>query len=253
MRDNPLNNKGEKTSSEDVPDSFFIPEDPPRNDPPIEEDIKVTFEEDSTLIAALPTQTTFPYIIPSTSKVPNDFSLSLSTDEIHIEDKDGDKGKQAQSDQENEPKGTEDSDDSNDDDDQKYEDQVLIQIHDDMISATKELIKKSHVRHEKYQHLEKEIRKKDGINMNMQQMDKLKTKMTEDTFRATQSMPPPIPTLTIWHIDIGSPIKKSDYPPKEPLIPRPSELFITLVAQQIISSTSTLNAPMKDKGKGINF
>ena len=45
----------------------------------------------------------------------------------------------------------------------------MLKIHDDMISATNKLIKQTHIRHEKQiQRLEKEIRKKDEMNMIMQ-------------------------------------------------------------------------------------
>lgn len=54
----------------------------------------------------------FPFFIPSTSKVQNDFRLSLSSYELNIEG--GDQGNQTQGDQDNETKGAEDSNDDKD-------------------------------------------------------------------------------------------------------------------------------------------
>ncbi|CAI9263876.1 unnamed protein product [Lactuca saligna] len=48
---------------------------------------------------------------------------------------------------------------------------IMLKINDDMINATNELIRKNHVRHEKeIQRLEKEIHKKDAMNMIMQEV-----------------------------------------------------------------------------------
>ena len=45
----------------------------------------------------------------------------------------------------------------------------MLKVHDDLVAATKDLIKQTHVRHEKQiQRLEKEIRKKDEMNLIMQ-------------------------------------------------------------------------------------
>lgn len=47
----------------------------------------------------------------------------------------------------------------------------MLKVHDDMISATNELIKQTHVCHEKkIQRMEKEINKKDEMNLIMQQV-----------------------------------------------------------------------------------
>lgn len=51
--------------------------------------------------------------------------------------------------------------------------------------------------------------------------------LTINAFQATQPMHPLIPTLRIVQIDEGSPIMKDDDIPEEPLVPPPSELFIT--------------------------
>ncbi|CAH1450203.1 unnamed protein product [Lactuca virosa] len=80
-----------------------------------------------------------------------------------------------------------------------------------------------------------------------------KTNITIDAFIATQSIPPPIPTLRIEHVDKGTLMKKTDDLPEQPLIPPFLEVFITPIGQQIISSTTTPNAPLKDKGKTILF
>ncbi|CAH1421113.1 unnamed protein product [Lactuca virosa] len=82
-------------------------------------------------------------------------------------------------------------------------------------------------------------------------MEKLKTKLTVGTFQATQSMLPPIPAPKIVQIDEGSPSRKPDDLPKEPLIPPPSELFITESDQQIISSFYGMSKTPQDKGKKI--
>lgn len=66
-------------------------------------------------------------------------------------------------------------------------------------------------------------------------------------------MPPPIPTMRIVHVDEGSRMKKTYDFPIEPLIPPPSETFITTIGQKIISCTITLNAYVKDKGNGISL
>lgn len=58
-------------------------------------------------------------------------------------------------------------------------------------------------------------------------MDKVKTKLKINAFIATQPMPPLIPTPRIFQIDEGSPIWKPNEIPKDPLIPLPSEQFIT--------------------------
>lgn len=48
---------------------------------------------------------------------------------------------------------------------------TMLKIHEDMISATKKLIKKTHVQHENHiQRLEKEIKKEDELNHIMQQV-----------------------------------------------------------------------------------
>ena len=47
----------------------------------------------------------------------------------------------------------------------------MLKVHDDLVAATNDLIKKTHVGHEKQiQRLGKEIRKKDGMNLIMQQV-----------------------------------------------------------------------------------
>ena len=47
----------------------------------------------------------------------------------------------------------------------------MLKVHDDLVAVTNDLIKKTHVRHEKQiQRLEKEIRKKDEKNLIMQQV-----------------------------------------------------------------------------------
>ena len=47
----------------------------------------------------------------------------------------------------------------------------MLKIHDDMLNASNELIKQTRIHHEKQiQHLEKEIRKKDEMNLIMQQV-----------------------------------------------------------------------------------
>lgn len=47
----------------------------------------------------------------------------------------------------------------------------MLKIHDDIISATNELIKQTHVHYEnQIQHLEKEIKQKNGFHMIMHQV-----------------------------------------------------------------------------------
>lgn len=70
-------------------------------------------------------------------------------------------------------------------------------------------------------------------------MAKVKTKMTIDSFRAIQQTPHLIPTPRIVQIDEGFPIKKHDMIPEDPLLPHPSELFITQFNQKINSSISS--------------
>ncbi|CAH1431291.1 unnamed protein product [Lactuca virosa] len=84
-------------------------------------------------------------------------------------------------------------------------------------------------------------------------MAKVNTKIIVDSFSATRLIPPPIPTLRIEHVDKGYQLKKTDGLPDQPQIHPFSEAFITPVGQQIISSTTTPNAPVKDKGTGILF
>lgn len=57
-------------------------------------------------------------------------------------------------------------------------------------------------------------------------MAKLKMKLTVHPFRATYYIPPPISALRIIPVNEGTPIKKPDKLPEEPLIPRPSVLII---------------------------
>ena len=82
-------------------------------------------------------------------------------------------------------------------------------------------------------------------------MAKIKTKLKIDAFRAIQSMPPSIPALRISQINEGSPTRKPDEIPKEPLIPPPSDIFITKSGYQIISSISSQGVKSKDNGKRI--
>ncbi|CAH1412184.1 unnamed protein product [Lactuca virosa] len=84
-------------------------------------------------------------------------------------------------------------------------------------------------------------------------MGKVNTKITVDSFRATQPMPPPMPALRIYPVDERFPIKKTVGLPNQPLIPPFFEGFIARVGPQIISSSTTPKTPMKDKGKGISF
>lgn len=67
-------------------------------------------------------------------------------------------------------------------------------------------------------------------------MAKLKTKLTINAFWATQSLLPPIHALRIAEIDEGFPTQKQDDIPEEPLIPPPSEIFVTESGREIISS-----------------
>lgn len=62
-------------------------------------------------------------------------------------------------------------------------------------------------------------------------------------------MPPLIPTPKIASIDVGSPTRKPNELPEEPLVPPPSELFITQSSHQIISFI--LSQEAKDKGKSV--
>lgn len=80
--------------SEDVPGSTSILEEPPRTNPVVEDEVEKMFEDDFTIFSTLPSQTVFPFLIPSTSKVQNDFRLSSSLNELNIEDKGGDQGNQ---------------------------------------------------------------------------------------------------------------------------------------------------------------
>lgn len=84
-----------------------------------------------------------------------------------------------------------------------------------------------------------------------QDMAKLKTKLSIDAFRATQSMLPQIPTLRMVQIDEASPTQKPDDIPEEPLIPRLSKIFITKSGRQIISSSFGKCDNPQDKGKNI--
>ncbi|CAH1446330.1 unnamed protein product [Lactuca virosa] len=54
-------------------------------------------------------------------------------------------------------------------------------------------------------------------------------------FQATQSTLPLIPAPRIVQINEGSPTRKPNEIPEEPLIPPPSELFINESGHQIIS------------------
>lgn len=80
----------------------------------------------------------------------------------------------------------------------------------------------------------------------IREMAKEKNKITINTFRATQSMLPPIPSPRIVHIDEGSPLRKPDNIPEEPLIPPPPKFTITENIQKIISD---LKKQHQDKGK----
>lgn len=82
-------------------------------------------------------------------------------------------------------------------------------------------------------------------------VEKLRTKLTIDAFRSTYPMPPPILSPRIVHIDEGSPTRKPEQIPEEPLVPPLSKLIITQSGQQLISSITSQNVPSKDKGKGI--
>ena len=62
-------------------------------------------------------------------------------------------------------------------------------------------------------------------------------------------MPPSIPTLRIVQMDEGSPTRKPEEIPEEPLVPLPSKLFITQSGQQIISSISSQVCAFTNKGK----
>lgn len=54
-----------------------IDEDPPPNSSPPAKETEIVFEDNNAYVAALPTQTSFPFHIPSTSKVLKDLRLSL--------------------------------------------------------------------------------------------------------------------------------------------------------------------------------
>ncbi|CAH1412925.1 unnamed protein product [Lactuca virosa] len=82
-------------------------------------------------------------------------------------------------------------------------------------------------------------------------MEKIRTKLIVDAFRDTQSMLPLIPDPTIVQIDEGCPTRKHDDLPEEPLMPPPSEFFITKSGQQIISYFSGKSENHQDKGKQI--
>ena len=48
---------------------------------------------------------------------------------------------------------------------------TMLNVHDDLVAAINDLIKQTHMRHEKQiQRLEKEIRKKDEMNLIIQQV-----------------------------------------------------------------------------------
>ena len=64
-------------------------------------------------------------------------------------------------------------------------------------------------------------------------------------------MLPPNPGPMIVQIDGISPTRKPDEIPEEPLIPPPSDLFITESGHQIISSISNKSGNPQDKGKKI--
>lgn len=74
-------------------------------------------------------------------------------------------------------------------------------------------------------------------------MAKAKTKLTVDTIRATSSMLPPIPAPRITPIDEGSPLRKPDDIPGEPLPSSPPKFTIDENMQHIILVIN------KDKGK----
>lgn len=97
----PLTNKAEKTLIEDIPSSTFTLDKPPRNSPPIEEEVEVMFEDDSTIVAAIFQSNCisfFDTIHIQWSKVQNEFGLSSSSDEMNIQNKDDDQGNQDQGD-----------------------------------------------------------------------------------------------------------------------------------------------------------
>lgn len=62
-------------------------------------------------------------------------------------------------------------------------------------------------------------------------------------------MPSLIPDPRSKPINEGSPIMTTDDLPKQPLIPPPSEVFISPVGEKIISFITTTNAHVKGKGK----
>lgn len=76
-------------------------------------------------------------------------------------------------------------------------------------------------------------------------MDKVITKLIINAFRVTQSTP----ALRIVLIDEGSPIRNPDEIHEEPLLPPLSEMIITQLGQQIISSISFQSDQSKYKGK----
>lgn len=80
-------------------------------------------------------------------------------------------------------------------------------------------------------------------------MEKIKTKLTIDAFRATQSMLPPIPSLRIIPIDEDSPTQKSTDLPEDPPITPHSELIISEMVEQVIAN---LKKPPPDKGLKIS-
>lgn len=82
-------------------------------------------------------------------------------------------------------------------------------------------------------------------------MEKLKTKVTIDAFRATQSMLPLIPTPRIVQIDEGSHTQKPNNILEEPLIPPLPEIFMTEFVHQIISSIAGTCENPQDKRKQI--
>ncbi|CAI9303792.1 unnamed protein product [Lactuca saligna] len=80
-----------------------------------------------------------------------------------------------------------------------------------------------------------------------------KSYIANDAYQASQPTPHPVPAPKIAPVDDDPPTTKLDDLPEEPLIYSPSELVITSIGQQVISSTILMDPHAKDKGKGISL
>lgn len=78
------------------------------------------------------------------------------------------------------------------------------------------------------------------------EMEKVKTKLIVDAFRATQPIPPPMYTPKMITINEGSPIEKDDSLPAPELVLPISEVIVALTARHVIQVTLELQSKIKE-------